>query len=75
VLPNRIYFLFRIIPRSYEAEFNWQDKSSGIYLCRIKADELQQVMKMALFRQIKLNNEESRAVSQLEDSTCGGAVL
>jgi hypothetical protein len=39
-----------MIAGSYEVEFNGQGKASGIYLCRIKAGEFQQVMKMALFR-------------------------
>ncbi len=39
-----------MIAGSYEIEFNGQNHTSGIYLCRIKAGEFQQVMKMALFK-------------------------
>jgi hypothetical protein len=35
---------------SYEVEFDGQNHPSGIYLCRIKAGEFQQVMKMVLFK-------------------------
>ena len=39
-----------MIVGTYEVEFDGQNKDSGIYLCRIKAGEFQQVMKMVLFR-------------------------
>jgi hypothetical protein len=39
-----------MIAGSYEVEFIGGDKAPGIYLCRIRAGEFQQVMKMALFR-------------------------
>jgi hypothetical protein len=39
-----------MIAGSYEVEFFGQNHASGIYFCRIKAGEFQQVMKMALFK-------------------------